>query len=96
MSQFPNIVDEAPATLQPVAVESVGSRRGRNDSRVIIDCPGRLKRRLNTLSFETGMSVAEIGRFALWTVVLEGEANHQRFCHRVAGAKLNHLKQERP
>ena len=107
-NKFPHMVDESleqpdprpviptyATTASIVVPEPIGSRRGRKNLRILVEAPPALKTRLYALAFETGLSVAEIGRHALWREVLEAEGNKQKFCERVARERLKHREQEK-
>lgn len=108
--KFPKMVDELQqpderesppsyatnaSTAIVIPTEPVASRPRRRNLRIYVECPRALKGRLYALSFETGLPVAEIGRHALWSVVLEAESNKEKFCAKVARERMNHLQQER-
>lgn len=105
-NKFPHMVDDDPTTaLSPrvgaeitnltIPTGPIGSRRGRKNLRILVEAPPALKNRLYALAFETGLSVAEIGRHALWREVLEAEGNKQKFCERVARERLKHREEEK-
>ena len=78
-----------------VRTESVGSRPGRRKVRIVTEAHPALRSRLMALALETGLTVSEICRYALWGAVLDAEPNKARFCARVAGERLKHVEQER-
>ncbi len=91
MSKFPNIVDVAASPISG----PVGSRHNRRKVRIIVEGSPALKSRLDALAFESGLTIAEIGRYALWSAVLDAEPNQKRFCQKVARERLNQVQQER-
>lgn len=94
---IPRTPGPAPADSKiDFVTEPIGSRRGRRNVRIPIEAAAALKARLETLAFETSLSVAEICRHALWRVVLEAEANKQKFVERVARDRMAHRAEERP
>ena len=66
-----------------------------NKARITVECTHALKSRLEATAVETGLTVTEIGRYALWAVVLDAEGNPRRFCQKVARERLKHLELER-
>jgi hypothetical protein len=90
------VTNAVPLRSLEVPTEPIGSRAGRRNVRIPIEAAPALKARLETLAFETGLSVAEICRHALWRVVLEAEGNKQRFVERVARDRMAHRQEERP
>jgi hypothetical protein len=98
MSQFPNIVDEGkkPVVLSDgTTFRNPAAIRHRRKVRIVVESHPALKSRLDALAFETNLPVAEIGRYALWSAVLDAEPNKKRFCQKVAREKLRHVEQER-
>ena len=76
--------------------EPIGSRPGGSRTvRIIVEGPPSLKRRLEAFGFETGLTVAEVGRYALWEALLEAEADPRKFVARLAERKLLHREEER-
>jgi len=83
-------IGEMIESAKDMAIGPIGSRPGRSVVRVVAEVPPPLRSRLMALSFETGISVAAIMRYALWEVVLSAEGNKEKFCERVARARLKH------
>ena len=100
MSHFPNIVDDGqlvnavPVRTVP-SPETIGSSPNRRKVRIVTEASPSLKFRLEALAFETGLTVAEICRYALWCAVLDAEPNKKRFCQKVARERLKHVEAER-
>ena len=64
-------------------------------SRILIEMPQALKSRLDAVSFETRMPVAEIARYALYRAVQEGESDPRKLVHRIAADKVARHDAER-
>ena len=94
MSQFPNIVDSVTDKTE-FRPEKIGAAPGRRQVRLVTEANPALKSRLDAIAFETGMSSAEIMRYALWCAVLDAEANPKRFAAKVAKERIKQVEQER-
>ena len=64
-------------------------------ARILIEMPPSLKARLDAVSFETHVSVAEIARYALYRAVQEGESDPRKLVHRIAADKVARHDAER-
>jgi hypothetical protein len=78
-----------------IKTQPIGQRPGSTKIRIVIEGPLCLKQRLEAACFEMGLTVADVGRQALWSAVMEAEANKPRFCKKIATWKMKQLEQER-
>jgi hypothetical protein len=67
----------------------------RRKARILIEMPLSLKSRLDAVSFETQLPVAEIARYALWGAAQEAEVDPEKFVMKVAAAKVARREAER-
>lgn len=82
-------------TIAQPPAETVATPRRRPTRQVNLEIPLDLKQRLDAVSFETGVSVRILGRYAITLLVRDAEANMKKFAGKVARVRMEFKHEHR-